>query len=160
MPRAGAWSRFDNFVWEHSLKRIAYSPVYLAIMALAACGGGGESGNNDKQVPSMATTAQGNAGADDSASSISTMQSNGEPVKESVFMATTTVSYAGPVGQNAADYVPAFSEDFNNGFNTSVWNDHIWYASANATKNYQVSYGSLKIWPQRDAKGNFFNRTI
>jgi len=53
-----------------------------------------------------------------------------------------------------------FSDEFNNGFNTSVWNDTVWYESPNATKNYTVEDGKLKIWPQRDASGNFFNRTI
>jgi beta-glucanase (GH16 family) len=53
-----------------------------------------------------------------------------------------------------------FSEDFNNGLNSSVWNDHLWYETSNATKNYTVENGALKIWPQRDASGNFFNRSI
>jgi beta-glucanase (GH16 family) len=65
-----------------------------------------------------------------------------------------------PYGQDASAYTLTFSEEFNNGFNTSVWNDHIWYDGGNATKNYTVENGALKIWPQRDASGNFFNRTI
>ncbi len=36
----------------------------------------------------------------------------------------------------------------------------MWYDSSNATKNYTVEDGKLKIWPQRDANGNFFNRTV
>lgn len=54
----------------------------------------------------------------------------------------------------------AFSDEFSNGFNKSVWNDTIWYETSNATKNYTVENGALKIWPQRDASGKFFNRTI
>ena len=55
----------------------------------------------------------------------------------------------------------AFSEDFNGtALDTTKWNDRIWYEAGNATKNYAVSNGSLKIWPQRDATGKFFNRTI
>jgi beta-glucanase (GH16 family) len=65
-----------------------------------------------------------------------------------------------PFGQNASAYELTFADEFNNGFNTSVWNDHIWYESPNPTKNYTVEDGKLKIWPQRDANGNFFNRTI
>jgi len=65
-----------------------------------------------------------------------------------------------PYGQNASDYRLTFSEEFESGFNTSVWNDTIWYEQSNATKNYTVENGALKIWPQRDASGNFFNRTI
>ena len=53
-----------------------------------------------------------------------------------------------------------FDEEFDNGFNSKVWNDAIWYESPNGTKNYTVENGALKIWPQRDASGNFFNRTV
>jgi beta-glucanase (GH16 family) len=52
-----------------------------------------------------------------------------------------------------------FSEEFNS-YNSNLWNDHIWYETSNATKNYAVEDGKLKIWPQRDAAGKFFNRTI
>lgn len=65
-----------------------------------------------------------------------------------------------PYGQNASAYTLTFAEEFNNGFNTAIWNDHIWYETGNATKNYTVEDGKLKIWPQRDASGKFFNRTI
>ncbi|WP_083892162.1 glycoside hydrolase family 16 protein [Corallococcus coralloides] len=41
-----------------------------------------------------------------------------------------------------------------------MWNDHIWYETPNPTVNYAVRNGVLKIWPQRDASGNFFNRTL
>jgi beta-glucanase (GH16 family) len=54
----------------------------------------------------------------------------------------------------------AFSDEFESGYNSNVWNDTVWYESPNSTKNYTVENGSLKIWPQRDASGNFFNRTI
>jgi beta-glucanase (GH16 family) len=57
--------------------------------------------------------------------------------------------------------VQTFADEFNStGLDTSVWNDAIWYESSNATKNYAVEDGKLKIWPQRDGSGNFFNRTI
>jgi beta-glucanase (GH16 family) len=65
----------------------------------------------------------------------------------------------GPVGQDASLYTLSFQDEFNS-FNTSVWNDHIWYETGNATKNFEVSNGTLKIWPQRDATGKFFNRTV
>lgn len=67
----------------------------------------------------------------------------------------------GPAGQNAADFELTFSEDFEGGvLNQAIWNDHIWYETSNATRNYRVTNGMLKIWPQRDVNGNFFNRTI
>jgi beta-glucanase (GH16 family) len=54
-----------------------------------------------------------------------------------------------------------FSEEFaGTTLDATKWNDKIWYETSNATKNYAVSNGSLKIWPQRDASGKFFNRTI
>ena len=65
-----------------------------------------------------------------------------------------------PLGQDANAYTLTFTEEFNNGFNTDVWSDQMWYETANATKNYAVEDGMMKIWPQRDAAGNFFNRTI
>lgn len=65
-----------------------------------------------------------------------------------------------PVGQDPARYVLAFSEEFDNGLNASLWNDHIWYEKSNPTKNYEVSNGTLKIWPERDATGKFVNRIL
>ncbi len=64
-----------------------------------------------------------------------------------------------PYGQKADDYVLTFSEEFDS-FDRNRWNDHVWYETPNPTKNYDVEYGLLKIWPQRDASGKFFNRTI
>ncbi|MEC4721952.1 family 16 glycosylhydrolase [Noviherbaspirillum sp. CPCC 100848] len=65
-----------------------------------------------------------------------------------------------PYGQSSTAYTLTFSDEFNSSYDTNVWNDHIWYEASNATKNYTVEDGKLKIWPQRDASGNFFNRTI
>ncbi|QDZ27477.1 family 16 glycosylhydrolase [Noviherbaspirillum sp. UKPF54] len=64
-----------------------------------------------------------------------------------------------PYGQNASDYALTFSEEFNS-LDTNLWNDHMWYEGSNPTKNYAVEDGKLKIWPQRDASGKFFNRTL
>ncbi|WP_460841413.1 glycoside hydrolase family 16 protein [Noviherbaspirillum agri] len=64
-----------------------------------------------------------------------------------------------PYGQDPSEYVLIFSEEFDS-FNPNRWNDHIWYEKPNPTKNYTVENGVLKIWPQRDASGKFFNRTL
>lgn len=73
---------------------------------------------------------------------------------------TTTSTNPQPFGQTGT-FTLAFSDEFNGTtLDTSKWNDKIWYETSNATKNYAVSNGSLKIWPQRDASGAFFNRTI
>ena len=80
------------------------------------------------------------------------------PTTTTTTTAPTTTAPA-PFGQLASAYALSFQDEFNS-FNTSVWNDTIWYEASNPTKNYTVSNGSLKIWPQRDATGKFFNRTI
>ncbi|MDF3036786.1 MAG: glycoside hydrolase family 16 protein [Paucimonas sp.] len=56
-------------------------------------------------------------------------------------------------------YTLSFNDEFDT-FNTSRWNDKIWYETAPDTKNYTVEDGKLKIWPQKDSTGKFFNRTI
>lgn len=72
---------------------------------------------------------------------------------------TKKSSVRSPFGQNEDEYVLTFAEEFDT-FNRKLWNDHIWYERPNPTKNYTVEDGKLKIWPQRDASGKFFNRTI
>lgn len=65
-----------------------------------------------------------------------------------------------PFGQTGK-FTLAFADEFNgSALDSTKWNDRIWYETSNPTKNYAVSNGSLKIWPQRDATGKFFNRTI
>ncbi|MGH8809270.1 MAG: glycoside hydrolase family 16 protein [Noviherbaspirillum sp.] len=64
-----------------------------------------------------------------------------------------------PYGQDPADYVLTFAEEFD-GLDRTLWNDHIWYETSSPTSNYAVEKGVLKIWPQRDASGKFFNRTL
>ena len=64
-----------------------------------------------------------------------------------------------PYGQNGADYRLTFSEEFDR-LDRSLWNDHVWYEEPNPTINYKVEHGMLKIWPQRDDSGKFFNRTL
>jgi beta-glucanase (GH16 family) len=62
-------------------------------------------------------------------------------------------------------YVLTFSDEFSaTSLNRSKWNDHMWYVPSNPVINYAVDggplRGTLKIWPQRDANGNFFYRDI
>lgn len=64
-----------------------------------------------------------------------------------------------PYGQNPADYVLTFSDEFDH-LDRSLWNDHMWFEQPNPTINYAVEGGKLKIWPQRDASQQFFNRTL
>ncbi|HEY0844356.1 MAG TPA: type-F conjugative transfer system mating-pair stabilization protein TraN [Noviherbaspirillum sp.] len=65
-----------------------------------------------------------------------------------------------PFGQDPSLYTSTFAEEFENGLDSGLWNDTIWYEGSPPTKNYTVENGVLKIWPERDANGQFFNRTI
>jgi hypothetical protein len=68
----------------------------------------------------------------------------------------TTPTSGGPVGQDASAYVRTFTEEFDAGFDTGRWNDHLWYESPDPVINYKVSNGSLKLWPA----AGFVNRTL
>ncbi|RZI39844.1 glycoside hydrolase family 16 protein [Herbaspirillum sp. HC18] len=52
-----------------------------------------------------------------------------------------------------------FADEFET-YNHDLWNDHIWYETPHSLKNFSVENGMLRIWPQRDAHGKFFNRTL
>jgi beta-glucanase (GH16 family) len=70
----------------------------------------------------------------------------------------TTVS---PTGQIAGNYTIAFQDEFNGTtLDTSKWRPNIWFEGPNATQNYRVVNGSLKIWPSLDSTGAFYNRHI
>ena len=64
-----------------------------------------------------------------------------------------------PYGQNGAHYKLSFAEEFYR-LDHTLWNDHQWYEKSNPTINYAVDDGLLKIWPQRDESGHFFNRSL
>lgn len=64
------------------------------------------------------------------------------------------------ISQPNKGYVLTFSDEFDGGFNTSKWNEAIWYEQSHPIKNFKVENGVLKIWPAPDADGNFHNRTI
>ena len=64
-----------------------------------------------------------------------------------------------PFGQDPDDYILTFAEEFDR-LDPGIWNDHIWYEPSHPMKNYTVENGMLKIWPERDASGKFFNRTF
>jgi len=119
---------------------------------LVACGGGSET-----TAPQSTTAAEATASVP-AAAQTSTGAAPATTIPEAV-QAPAAAEATTPYGQNAAQYTLTFSEEFNS-FNSSLWNDAMWYESSNATKNYTVEDGKLKIWPQRDASGKFFNRTL
>jgi beta-glucanase (GH16 family) len=130
----------ENDLFKLSFHRFATSALCCACASvfLTACGGG----SSAPGAAADTTQAQVSAGE--------TITSN---------TASSAAQTSGPYGQDASKYTLTFSDEFDN-YNSSVWNDTVWYESPNSTKNYTTEGGSLKIWPQRDASGKFFNRTI
>jgi beta-glucanase (GH16 family) len=124
-----------------SFQRYAASALCCAATSilLTACGGGGDTGAPQMSAAESTVVASGSEHAAEAA------QSSAMP---------------GPYGQDANVYTLSFSDEFENGFNSDVWSDTVWYEKRNDTENYAVEDGKLKIWPQRDASGKFFNRTI
>jgi beta-glucanase (GH16 family) len=139
----------------------------LAI-TLAACGGGGSGDGTQSNAPGLqaavsdSSTGASTGGAQDISNNNSGDTNSGSGAGSSAPSAepATPAATSGPYGQDAGAYTLAFSDEFDNGVNGNVWNDHMWYDSSNGTKNYAVEDGALKIWPQRDGSGNFFNRTL
>jgi len=157
----------------------AVSCTAITTMLLASCGGGGTAATDPTQTGLTAAETSASAQSTDTtltaeskpltSPSTSNSTKNSSTTSTSTSTATTSTSTpttttsstsSGPFGQDASQYTLTFSDEFESGYNSSVWNDAVWYESSNATKNYTVENGSLKIWPQRDASGNFFNRTI
>ncbi len=119
----------------------------LATIFLASCGGGGGSDG-----AAVASGEQGSTMQPVSSSTSSGVSGTGG--------AGSSVPTDGPFGQDASAYSLSFSDEFDNGLSSDTWNDTVWYEASNPTKNYAVEDGVLKIWPQRDASGKFFNRTV
>jgi len=130
-----------------SAHRLSLSLSCCAAILLSACGGGGDTAGSEATAASASATPAASTGA-----------SNATGATPQTASASAS-SAPTPYGQDANLYTLSFNDEFDS-FNSNVWNDHIWYESANATKNFTVENGALKIWPQRDASGKFFNRTI
>ncbi|HEY4542199.1 MAG TPA: family 16 glycosylhydrolase, partial [Noviherbaspirillum sp.] len=126
----------------------------IAIL-LAACGGGGGGAADPAAQGDLSL-----AGATTLQSSTGDVAASPAATPAAAPQAAAPQSEVGPYGQDASKYTMSFADEFDNGFDTKVWNSKIWYSDDNPTKNYAVEDGKLKIWPQRDASGKFFNRTI
>jgi len=154
-------------MFKSSLHRLTISTLCCACttVLLAACGGGGggESATADSALLAAAEvqTAQATATATDTAATTATATATpAAPVSiPEATQAAPAAESKTPFGQDANAYTLTFSDEFDS-LNSSLWNDHMWYETPNATKNYAVEDGKLKIWPQRDASGKFFNRTL
>src|SRR5690606_31525534 len=144
-----------------SRTRVSAVAAVCAATLLAACGGGSSA---DPDQSEQHASQEVVAPSKDSASAPAASPDVNPEVTPKPETAKPTpapdANIPGPHGQDASQYTLSFSEEFNNGFDRSLWNDTIWYEQSNPTTNYAVEDGKLKIWPQRDANGNFFNRTI
>lgn len=123
---------------------------------LSGCGGGTGSAQFSLDSSGNLTAARANITALDG--TVNTAMLLSSPSGNTI-TTTSTPPDPAPLGQVAASYAMTFKDEFTT-LDTAVWNDHVWYETSNATKNYTVSNGTLKIWPQRDATGKFFNRTL
>ena len=74
---------------------------------------------------------------------------------------TEAPTSASPYKQDPSLYVLTFQDEFDgNSLDRRKWNDHIWYDPPSDTKDYGVSGGTLKIWPQPDSSGKFKERIL
>ncbi|NEX64086.1 glycoside hydrolase family 16 protein [Noviherbaspirillum galbum] len=145
------------------MKKLSHRALALILpVSLASCGGGGGSSDTiatatpttpTSTVPSTGTTpVQTTPSTPDTTTPATTPPST--PVQEPPPVT--------PVGQDASQYTLTFAEEFNSGstIDATRWSTDIWYKNNNATRNYDVADGNLRIWPQQDATGQFFDRTI
>ena len=146
-----------KFKTQFSQRQFRVASIVSIAALLAACGGGSGGGTSAANSPVTPTYSSATVSVDKA----ETTSSNTIAAESSVTPATAVVSSSvSPYGQNAGNYALTFSDEFNGVLDTKVWNDHPWYEKPNATKNYTVENGVLKIWPQKDASGKFFNRTV
>jgi beta-glucanase (GH16 family) len=146
---------------------LSLSCCACAAVLLSACGGGGGSTpssqtSSNETVSTAITAAQAPSASSAAPASTVAPTASADAIPQTVSASATAAASdeaPTPFGQNAGSYALSFSEEFNS-FDSSLWNDHIWYQGSNDTKNYAVENGALKIWPQRDANGKFFDRTI
>src|SRR3569832_374221 len=125
----------------------AMSCAAITTMLLASCGGGGGSAPTDSTQAGM-TAAETSA---DAQSATTTLTAESKPLTSpansnstetstttstSTPTTTTSSTASAPFGQDASQYTLTFSDEFESGYNTSVWNDAMWYETPNATKNY------------------------
>jgi beta-glucanase (GH16 family) len=146
---------FNVSIIRRSLQAVTCAGV--ASLMLASCGGGGSS-DAGQSTPSAAVSSVQDAQL--AANTATVTNPTDAAATAAATAASASTPDSGPFGQDAGSYALSFSEEFDKGLDSSLWNDHVWYEGSNATKNYSVENGALKIWPQRDGAGNFFNRTI
>ena len=141
----------------NNLVRFCFTAGLISCFTLlSGCGGGTGSAQFSLDSSGNLTAARANITALDG--TVNTAMLLSSPSGNTI-TTTSTPPDPAPLGQLASNYAMTFKDEFTT-LDTAVWNDHVWYETSNATKNYTVSNGTLKIWPQRDATGKFFNRTL
>lgn len=135
----------------------------VATLLLSACGGGtdtaGESsatGITSSSLPDSQLAASVSLGSRLPALGA---QPAGNIYRAQIFDSDNGVSSEGPAGQEASNYRLTFDESFDGPLDTTTWNTER-TGGGNATRNYGTSGGTLNIWPERGADGNFFDRTL
>jgi hypothetical protein len=73
--------------------------------------------------------------------------------------ASSSSSSDGPDGQDPGAYTLTFEDNFDGELNRNVWRTDR-TGGADAPTNYATRDGVLKIWPERDSSGAFFDRTL
>lgn len=66
-----------------------------------------------------------------------------------------------PVGVTDTYGPLLFREEFDSAtLDSTKWTPNIWYEANNATKNWDITNSCLRIWPQLDSTGKWFNRAF
>lgn len=134
------------------------------VMLLTACGGG--SGIDAPQTTPVVVFESSPAktssnGYVSSTTTLATNSTSSTTEASPTTILTTTTLAPVPYGQDASFYTLAFEDEFDGAsLDRGKWTDHIWYDAASSTNDYGVSGGFLKIWPQRDAAGQFAERIL
>lgn len=140
----------------NALRSAALLVLPLLLGVSAACSDDGDATSSGPESDTAATSPGSSSTTGGSASNASpSPSSSASPSSSSPPPASSPGANLG----NPNGCTLKFHDEFDT-FDASVWNDHMWYDTSNATKNFAVDAGKLKIWPQRDASGNFFNRTV
>lgn len=130
-----------NKVSAQSFSHVAYG---VSVIILASCGGGNSSDRVAATSPPLAI-------AGNSPTTTRAVLKLGDDQDQ----------IPGPFGQDASQYSLAFHDEFDgDALDSDKWTDHIWYDPPSSTADYDVRGGTLNIWPERNAEGEFAERIL
>ena len=182
-PRGSDYRRLASDTQAPAFRRAV--PVQLRVrtmlcasltVLLVSCGGGASTDGAQPQTSTSATANSTNALAPTGTTTttglatttpIAATSATTTPTATTPATTTPTATTApagtavAPYGQDASLYTLGFQDEFDGtALNSAKWTDHIWYDAPSSTNDYGVSGGSLKIWPQRNAAGQFAERIL